>query len=451
MLFSIFPFFLPDHKEDSMKHLHRFPVIVLITLFCFVPVSAQQKAPLLEVRAEKDDALYKKGETATFRITLTEDGKCVAGQELWYALQGDGNYNEKGSLTTTDTGAAVKATLPHPGFVRCFVGGEVNGTKISGIGGAGFSPLEITTKFAEPADFDEFWNSKKDELAKIPMNPKLVKVTQDKVPNVEVYDVKVDCLGGMPVSGYFAKPAGAKPKTLPIIMSYHGAGVRSAGTPLYDAAKGALAMDVNAHGIENGQPAAFYTDLANGKLKDYRIGNSTDREKVYFTGMYLRVIRSLQFMKSQPEWDGKILVVRGGSQGGGQSLVAAGIDPDVTFCCAYVPALCYPLGGLEGNFDGWPGFLRGKTEDDADPAIVKAVPYVDVVNFAKRIKAECILSTGFIDTTCSATSVYLAYNGIKTAKQIFPTPEATHAVPQKTNEAANKLLWDYIEKNRVKQ
>lgn len=405
----------------------------------------------IQVRAEKDSAVYDKGEKVSFQVRLLENDKLLAGQELWYVVQGDGRYEKKGSITSAENPVVIEASLDYPGMLKCTVGwnNAPDGKKISTLGGAAVAPLEIVAQTPEPADFDEFWNAKKTALAAMPMNPQLVPVEQNTNDKVQVYDIKVDCLGGKPLSGYFAKPKDAGPKSLPIVVSYHGAGVRSANMPIGDAARGTLALDINAHGIENGKPAEFYAELAKGDLADYRIRGGNDRETIYFVGMYLRVIRSLQFMKSQPEWDGKTVVVKGTSQGGGQSLVAAGIDPDVTFCAAFVPAICYPTGDVEGNFGGWPGFLRGKTAENADPAVVRSVPYIDAALFAKRIKAESILSTGFVDYTCSPTSVYVAYNNIKAPKQIFPTPEANHAVPPKTYEIANKLLWDYIERQRV--
>ena len=45
--------------------------------------------------------------------------------------------------------------------------------------------------------------------------------------SVESFDVQVPCEGGAPVSGYFARPVGAKPKSLPAILHVHGAGVGS--------------------------------------------------------------------------------------------------------------------------------------------------------------------------------------------------------------------------------
>lgn len=427
-------------------------LVLLFVGISFV-LSQENKPPYqIQVRAAQESAIYKKGETIVFQVQLLENNKPLAGKELSYLIQGDGNFEQKGTVLTTGSVTVIETSLNRSGFLKCTVQWkDANGVQFSAVGGAGVDPLEIKAETPEPEDFDTFWNAKKEELAKLPMNPQLVPVPAEKInnPAIQVFDIKVDCLGGKPVSGYLAKPLDTKPQSLPIVISYHGVGVRSANMPINIAARGVLALDINAHGIENGQPAEFYKALANGELKDYRIANGNDREKIYFAGMFLRVIRSLQFMKSLPEWDGKTIVVTGSSQGGGQALVAAGSDSAVTFCVAHVPAICYPTGDIEGNFGGWPGFLRGKTKETADPAVVKTVPYIDAAHFARRIKAESILSTGFIDYVCSPTSVYVAYNNITAPKQIFPTPESTHAVPPKTHEISNKLLWDYIERNRI--
>lgn len=84
---------------------------------------------------------------------------------------------------------------------------------------------------------------------------------------MECFDLQADGVRA-PVSGYFAKPAGAKPKSLPIILTVHGAGVGSSslGGTVNWAKRGFLAMYINAHGIPNAEPASFYTDLANGSL-----------------------------------------------------------------------------------------------------------------------------------------------------------------------------------------
>ena len=74
--------------------------------------------------------------------------------------------------------------------------------------------------------------------------------------------------------------------------------------------------------------------------------------------MFQRACRALEYLKSRPEWDGRILIVSGGSQGGAQALAAAGLDPQVTCCVALVPALCDHHGLLAGRQPSWP-YLNG--------------------------------------------------------------------------------------------
>ncbi len=77
-----------------------------------------------------------------------------------------------------------------------------------------------------------------------------------------------------------------------------------------------LVLDINAHGIPNGRPAEFYEGLSQGELKDYRSIGRARREDCYFKGMFLRMIRGIDFLTAQPEWDGRTVIVYGSSQGG---------------------------------------------------------------------------------------------------------------------------------------
>lgn len=85
--------------------------------------------------------------------------------------------------------------------------------------------------------------------------------------------------------------------------------------------KGALSFDLNAHGMLNGQPDAYYDSLQNTVLKNYAYIGLENKKDNYFRGMYLRLIRTLDFLTKQPEWDGKRILVIGQSQGGGQAFV----------------------------------------------------------------------------------------------------------------------------------
>jgi cephalosporin-C deacetylase-like acetyl esterase len=206
-----------------------------------------------------------------------------------------------------------------------------------------------------PDDFDQFWSEQKKILGKVKMEVVMTPVAH-KEAKLDSFDVQVTCAGGAPVSGYFSRPREAANKTLPAILWVHGAGVRgsSLGNSLAGAREGMLSMDINAHGLPNGKPGDFYATQARGPLANYRHAGRDSRDTIYFRGMYLRIVRAIDFLVSQPQWDGKNVIVIGHSQGGGQSLVAGGIDPRVTTIAVGVPAICDHGGRESGQINGWP-------------------------------------------------------------------------------------------------
>lgn len=405
---------------------------------------------VLSVSTDRPDAIYKQGETVTFTVKLQLDNQPVNGADISWMTSKDGvPPTANGKVKLAGGCATVTGKLDEPGFLQCRA--SFNGpNKLSrfALGGAAVDPLQIKPSMPVPAGFDAFWAAQKKKLAAVPVNPRLTPV-KSPVKEVDCFDLQADSVGA-PVSGYFARPIGAKPKSLPVILTVHGAGVRSSslGGAAGWAGQGFLAMDINAHGLPNGKPDEFYKNLANGELKDYSIRGRESRDTVYFLGMFLRLVRALDFLTSQPEWDGHIVVVHGNSQGGYQSLVAAGLDPRVTFFAAGVPAGCDHTGCTVGRINGWPHFIA--TGEKPDPKVIEAVRYFDAVNFVTRAKAAGIVTVGFIDTTCAPSSVYAAYNAIPGRKQIFNDPPSTHRISPQAGEAMRKAILAHAEEMKNK-
>jgi cephalosporin-C deacetylase len=421
--------------------------ILLLTL----PLAARAAEPAcrLSVVTDRPEALYTAGEQAKFVVSLKKGDQPVADAEVAYSLDKDGMPPVKQGKLKLDRGtASIEGTLGEPGFLRCRVSYHRPGHEqqtVSAMAGAGFDPLKIPPSLPVPEDFDAFWTRQKARLATVPMKPVLTPV-KSPAEGIECFDVEIACVPPRPVSGYFARPAGATPRSLPAILLVHGAGVRSSnvGGAAHSAKRfKALAMDINAHGIPNGKPESFYTALSAGELKDYPHAGNDDREKCYFLGMFLRLVRALEFLTSQPEWDGKVLVVRGTSQGGGQSIAAAGLDPRVTFISAGVPAICDHSGKAIGRVNGWPRLVPDR-DGKPDPKTLQAARYFDAMNFAARAKAEAIFSVGFIDVTCPATSVYAAFNNLPGKKQIVNEPLMGHAMSPKLERATDAAIAEHI-------
>ena len=375
----------------------------------------------LDWSTNKEPVSYQPGETMTFHIQLLEDGKPLAGKTLKWQRTGDDQKTDQGKGVSSETAPLeITTSIDQPGFVRIQVGvfnddgspvKDARNKVVRFDGGAGAQPTRLEG-YPEPDDFDTFWKAQKARLAAVPLEASL-KPVASPVPGFEVFDVKVDCAGGMPVSGYFSMPVGAKAKSLPAAVSYRGYGVTGASPACRS---GWISLQINAHGIENGREPAYYDALKSGKLRAYAfsVEENSKPETAYFNGMMLRVIRSLEFIKSRPEWDGKTLTVSGGSQGGLQCLSAAGLDSDVTECTAHKPWCC-DLGGVQLNR------LRGWRPDFTD-----ALGYYDPVNMAKRIQCKTSITSGLGDYVCPPSGVSVLYNNIKAPKTIQYIQGSTH-------------------------
>lgn len=294
-------------------------------------------------------------------------------------------------------------------------------------------PEQFRPGTRRPKDFDHFWASEKKALRSLPLEVKTVAV-REAGPGYTCNELEINCTAPKPVRGYFAKPAAAKDKSLPIVLVVHAAGVKGSwcrsepGNALRYAkmGQGALCFDLNAHGMLNGQPEEYYQDLENGELKGYSLQGMERRNEFYFRGMYLRLIRTLDFLTSQPAWDGKRILVIGESQGGGQALAAAGLDKRVSAVVATVPAMCDWGGALAGRRGGWPQPFENSSDRGK---LMTSVPYFDTAHLLKGSKATILTEIGLIDNTCPSTSVYAAINQAKGEKIIYAVPYRQHHAP----------------------
>ena len=306
--------------------------------------------------------------------------------------------------------------------------------------GAIYDSDKIRSKVEMPADFREYWKKVRADLDRVPFNAQLKKL-DSKDPKIELYALTVDAGGDRPVTGYLAYPAGAKPKSLAAYVNFLS-WTRTDCSRYFavsGAKKGLLALSTSWHGFPVNQPKSFYEKEIGEKFDARR--NIDNRDKWEFRNVYLRVLRALDYIKSRPEWDGKTLVVQGGSLAGAQSAVAAALDPQVTTAIISVPCFCEFNADLDGRRRSIPvsGFTPLK------PEIRKALGYFDVVNMAALIRCEVFFATGFADEGCPPSNVLAAYNNLpaSTPKALTTHPATGHygtTVNVKANERLKKFF-----------
>jgi cephalosporin-C deacetylase-like acetyl esterase len=393
--------------------------------------AAQPNVPRdLVVKPEKADGIYQIGETIRWRIEWKGEEPIA---EARYTLKRGGMTElGKGAVPLTDNVGVLETTFDKPGALLAEVKVKLaDNRERKAAGGALVSPEKIETSAPRPDDFDEFWAAKINELEAVPANPQLESADGGK-PNVDYWKIMLDNVGGTKIHGQLARPAtkvgdSGSDKKLPALFIPQWAGVYPLEKPWVTdrAAEGWLVLNIIAHDLPIDEPASFYHDQLAGPLKDYwGIGND-DREAAYFLRMYLSCVRACQYLMQRPDWDGKVLVVSGGSQGGQQTLVTAALVPQVTAALAIVPAGCDMLGPDMGRRGGWPQWYDITRGKDA-AKVHEASRYFDVVNFASRIKCPVLVGFGLIDQTCPAEGVMAAMNQVTSPKEIVVLPLAEH-------------------------
>jgi cephalosporin-C deacetylase-like acetyl esterase len=394
---------------------------------------------------DRASGIYEVGEVVGW--TVTPGPANPAYKFKWTIRRNNAVVLKEGTLDLTSGKDRIEITGDQPEMI--YVSVEPNGPK-SDAGytggntgrnnglyavGAAVAPQKIGLSTSRPADFDTFWDGKLAAQAKVPMNPALSPVQTD-VAGVELNTFVLDALGSK-AHGYVARPARDGKFPALIQLQYAGVYALNARAAAQRAAEGWLFLNVDSHDKSPSDPSGNIP-------RNYQATGNTDREKSYFLNMYLRDSRVLDYLLTRSDWDGKTIVLTGGSMGGQQSLVLAGLRPEkISAVLVCVPAGADANGDLHGRKAGYPNWPAD------NPDVMKTALYFDTVNFASRIKAPVMAGMGFIDTISPPAGVWTALNQIPGSKEALPmiesehdnlTPQKGRACPARTRELLNVLV-----------
>lgn len=392
----------------------------LITLcLLLAPASYGQE---LTVAADHPQGIYQPGETICWNVQVT--GSDVS-EAAFVVKKGGLTELAKGKIALSDGKGQIEAKLDEPGWLLANVSIKpASDKKVTTLGGALVSPEEIRPALPRPDDFDAFWAAKLKELATVPMNPRLDPADCGQA-DIDYFKITMDNICGSHIRGQLARPKQGEKLPAMLIVQWAGVYPLQKSWVTGRAAEGWLVLDINAHDLPIDQPQQFYNEQAAGPLKDYPAIGNDDRETSYFLRMYLSCYRAAQYLTERTDWDGRTLVVTGGSQGGLQSVVTAGLHPRITGVMACVPAGCDLNGPVAGRMPGWPMWYW-KTQDKDEASVRHAATYYDVVNFASRVKCPVLIGVGLIDTVCPSPGVFAAYNQLTGPKEIVVLPFGQH-------------------------
>jgi cephalosporin-C deacetylase-like acetyl esterase len=389
-----------------------------------LPVHAQQ----IVATPYSKTGIYRINETVGWTVGVAAGEHVAAGAYTYTVTENGQREIRSGTIDLAHGSTKIEATLGEPGMVRVEIRPPA-GTKNFGdehTGGPGLvafaaavDPMNIKPSAPRPADFDEFWKSRLDRLAKVPMNA-VVTLKESGVEGVNYATFRLDNAGGAHVYGQMAWPERAG--KFPALAIFQWA------RPPYPlekpwvtdrAREGWLAVNVEPHDVPSDMPQAFYDALPQ-MLKEYQRINDDDRDHNYFLQMYLGDYRAVEFIATRPEWDGRAIVATGISMGGQQSLVTAALNPRITGVVVNVPAGADAAAALHGRDAGYPFW------DTTNPRVVETAAYFDVVNFAPRIHVPSMLAMGFLDKVAPSIGIWTAFNQIAGPKEAVPMIDSPH-------------------------
>jgi cephalosporin-C deacetylase len=438
-----------------MPMIRRLTRVVLLAALFGAPAFAQ-RAPIpqqLLFTPYQADGIYAVGETVGW--TVTPGPTPPAYTFKWTIRRNNAVVLKEGMLDLSSGRASIEIVADQPAMIYVaveaqseltpgappagdaprFIGGNAGRNTGFYAVGAAVAPTKIPMSTPRPADFDAFWAGKLAAQAAVPIDAKLTPVSTE-VAGVEMQMFELNALGSK-VHGYVAKPA--REGKFPAILQLQFAGVYAlnAAAVARRAAEGWLIVNVDSHD-------KLPSDPSGNVPRNYREVGNTDRDQSYFLNMYLRDSRALDYLLTRPDWDGKTLVLTGGSMGGQQSLALAGLRADpITAVLVCVPAGADTNGDLHGRKAGYPDWRAD------DPRVMRTALYFDTVNFASRIKAPVMAGIGFIDTISPPAGIWSMLNQIPGTVEALPmiesehdnlTPDKGRACPARTNEILNQLV-----------
>lgn len=374
------------------------------------------KDPSITIVPQSGEYLYKKGEAVLLSIRLLDAPPLKDSPEINYriSLNGKEILSEAG-LELQDGKGSIRTTSEQPGFLRCDLRCIFGKDTLRASCGIGFSVNEIQAKGTLPDNFDRFWREAKAELLRIPLDARVEEVAVLDSGDASRFKVSLAHVNGSRVYGWLHLPEGKGP--FPTVLSIPGSGIGRSGRFAGLTSAGIAVLAIEIHGLEPGkheivgaaqwisptdEEIEHYVELQNGILAGYHDFGKEDPYRYYHRRSLQAAIRAIDYLYTRSDVDTSNIIVTGGSQGGGLSLLTAAIDKRVNVVVATVPAFCN----------------NAASEKHQLPEAARTMSYYDAALAAALIEVPVLIGVGFIDATCPPENVYSAYNKLNGPKRI---------------------------------
>ncbi|WP_426670609.1 acetylxylan esterase [Mucilaginibacter sp. McL0603] len=301
----------------------------------------------------------------------------------------------------------------------------------------GIRPKEIQSDHPKPADFDQFWQKAKDELAKVKPDFKVTPMPKMNTENRDVYEIQMRSLGNYMIRGYMTLPKTKnKKRKFSVLLGLPGYQVDLEPMVGLDDDLAIITLNTRGQGTSRGE-----IDTRRDEFISYHIEN---KEKYVMRGVIMDCIRCVDFIYSQPNLQHDNILATGGSMGGYLALAVASLDKRVNLCSAQNPILC-DVRGLMGEVD-WP-ISSIKKYVATQPCltmnkVLDNLDYFDGKNFASNVTCPTIMGIGLLDPFAPPNNEFATYNLIPGKKRIMVFKDLGHEISEKYKELEGRWMRD---------
>ena len=276
------------NSKMNMRRFYVSAALLLTTLLAVAENNPYRSDVFWVTVPDHADWLYKTGEQANVEVQFYK-----------YGIPGDSiaiNFEIGGEMMPADTKGTVimrkgKATIPvgtmkKPGFRDCRLTTTVDGKKYSHHVKVGFSPEKLRPYTTMPADFQQFWENEKVELAKFPLTYTKEHVKKYSTDQIDCYLIKLQVnQRGQSIYGYLFYPK--KEGKYPVVLCPPGAGIKTIKEPLrhkYYAEQGCIRFEIEIHGLNPEMSEEEFKEISaafNGRENGY-LSNGLDSRDNYY-------------------------------------------------------------------------------------------------------------------------------------------------------------------------
>lgn len=283
----------------------------------------------------------------------------------------------------------------------------------------------------KPADFDEFWKKRMEEVAQVPLTFELQEADVNLFDSCEFYDVYFKGIHGERLYAKYVKPKGIS--KCPLVLQFHG--YPGASRPWIEQASfcalgyAIIAMDLAGQGGKSEDGGMYRGTSVAGHIV---AGLDGDPKDMYYVRAYQNIGVLYRIVQTFEGIDTNQLYANGASQGGGLALVCAALHPGIKKASILYPFLSdfQRVWDMDLDVIAYEG-LRYYSRwfdpmQEKEGEMFEKLGYIDVHNFAPYVKAEVMFGTGLIDTICPPSTQFAVYNNLKCKKKHYLFPDFAH-------------------------